>query len=122
MQKNSDKVIRKANISELPDIGYIYVRNQPCRITLIETIKNESKYTKKEPKASKAKTQKAVGSDDEEGEDEDETRIRFDIVAENLFSGKEVYRGIVKGPTVDIPVMDKATFNVRFKDKIGCLR
>ena len=94
-------------ISELEEYGYIFIREQPCKITQYQKFVNEEKHS------GKAKPQKHDGDEDEY---EDERRMRFDIVAENVFSGKEVFKGIVKGPNVEVPVLKKMVFGVVFID------
>ena len=95
-------------ISELEEHGYIFIRDQPCKVVSVEKFANEVKYSKN-PKTQKKQV------DDEEDE-EDEKRIRLDIVAENIFSGKEVFKGLVKGPTVEVPIVEKKLFGVVYID------
>ena len=95
-------------ISELEEHGYIFIREQPCRLLSAEKFANEVKYSKN------PKTQKKQEEDEED--EEDEKRIRYDIVAENVFTGKEVFKGLVKGPTVEVPTVEKKLFGLVYVD------
>ena len=122
-QKNLKDHIRTIVISELPDYGYIWIRDAPCRVTHIEKFENPDKHSKnvkaikKEEKAKVAKAANPDNSDEENEEDENELkRIRFDIVAENIWTGEIAFKGLVKGPTVEVPIFKKSTYSVVYVD------
>jgi translation elongation factor P/translation initiation factor 5A len=84
--------LTKIPIEELEDYGYIYIRNEPCRIVEALRQQNASKH----------------GKSDEPG------RLRWQIEAVQAFTGEEVFKGIVKDEMVEVPVFEKKKYDVIF--------
>ena len=78
-------------IEDLEEYGYAVIRNQPCKLSQIVKLQNDTKHG--EP--GKAK-------------------LRWDVVATNIFSGDEVWKGILKDSEIEVPDVQFETFDVSF--------
>ena|SRR3990167_3149879 len=111
--KKIQQYLESHPIADLPDVGIIWIREQPCKIIQSDRFVNQNKY-EKNPKTQPKKTQDPEEDDEEEG-----ARMRFEIVAENIFTGKETYRGLIKGPEFIAPKIQTSTYQVVRVDPKG---
>jgi translation elongation factor P/translation initiation factor 5A len=82
---------KKIPIDELKDYGYVMVRNQPCKIAAAVKFQNDSKHGE----AGKSK-------------------MRWDVIVNNLFTGEEVWKGLLKDELVEVPVVALVIYDVSF--------
>ena len=77
-------------IEELEEYGYIYIRDQPCKIIHAIKQQNQAKH----------------------GKSEEPGRVKWQIEASNVFTNKEVYKGQIKGEDVKVPVVSTKQYEV----------
>lgn len=83
---------KKIPIEELEEYGYVMIRKQPCQITQITKIQNDTKH----------------------GDAGGKAKLRWDLVVHNLFTGEEVWKGIVKDPLMEVPIIEWNSYDVSF--------
>ena len=88
---------KKIPIEEVEDYGYVYCRNQPCFITQIDKV------------VAFNKGEKSKGQD----------KVKYDIVAVNPFTRELVFKGIIKGPEVQVPEITLLEYEVTFVSSDG---
>jgi translation elongation factor P/translation initiation factor 5A len=83
---------KKIPIEELEEYGYVMIRKQPCKIMQILKIQNDAKH----------------------GSGGGKAKLRWDLVVNNLFSGEEVWKGIVKDAQMEVPIVEITTYDLNY--------
>lgn len=97
MEKGSDQYLLFCPLDELEEYGFLYIRNQPCKIQTIDMMRTKDKYKKKK-------------------DDDIPERVRAQVKAHNAWTDEEVFDGTVTDDPVKVPKIDWEVYEAIFID------
>ena len=97
MQAKNAEFLTKIDIEELEDYGFVYVRDQPCKIQTFEYVRPNKKFKKRQ---------------DEDAPE----KVRAEVKAHNVWTDQEVFSGTINEDPCTVPKVEWEEYEVQFVD------
>jgi hypothetical protein len=94
MEKKNLEYLTQIPLDELEEYGFVFIRDQPCRIQKIDYMRPQKKFKKRETL-----------------EDAPE-KIRASVIAHNVFTDQEVFNGVIAEDPVTVPKIQWEDYEV----------